>query len=84
MKRYRITYSRRDREYTSEGTLPELRDAFRYTLEKGASWQHEKGRKKINIHPATIGSLVQNLYNAENNAAADGYSGFWFEYEEIL
>lgn len=84
MKRYRITYSRRDREYVIEGTLPELCDAFKYTLEKGASWQHEKGRKKINTKPANIDSLVRNLYNAENNAAANGYSGFCFAYEELV
>ena len=83
---------------SSVGTIEDLNKYYGYTLEKGASWQHEKGNKKINRHPKGIKSLVTNLYNADNNAAADGYSGcryghidvtqdekdaYWAEREEI-
>ena len=60
---------------TRVGTLAELLECYSYTLEKGASWQHEKGNAKINRTPKTIKSLVSNLNNAVNNAAANGYAG---------
>ena len=44
------------------GTLEELIKTFSYTLEKGASWQHEKGNKKINRNPKNIKSLISNIY----------------------
>jgi mannosyltransferase OCH1-like enzyme len=56
-------------------TLEEAHEYFNYTLEKGASWSHEKGNKKINLKPKTIKSLISNLNNAVNNAAANGYAG---------
>jgi hypothetical protein len=64
------------------GTLEELIKYFSYTLEVGASWQYERGNKKINRNPKTIASLVSNLYNAKNNAAANGYSGYSFSVVE--
>ena len=57
------------------GTLEELIDSYSYTLETGRSYESEKGNKKINCHPRTIGDLVKNLNNAVNNAAANGYAG---------
>lgn len=60
------------------GTLKELIKMFSYTLEKGASWSHEKGNKKINRNPTNIKSLVSNLNNADNNAASNGYSGNYY------
>ena len=33
-------------ERISEGTLEELIESCRYTLECGKSWEHEKGNKK--------------------------------------
>lgn len=60
---------------TQVGTLDELVKCYSYTLEKGASWQHEKGNKKINRAPKTIASLITNLNNAVNNAAGNGYAG---------
>ncbi len=81
MKTYSIKQARRSaysgniRESVFTGTLEELVDKFSYTLEKGHSWEHERGNKKINMHPATIRSLISNLNNAKNNAAANGYSG---------
>lgn len=83
MKKYQITKSNYRSTYTQEGTLPELIQAYSYTLECGASWQHEKGNKKINKQPKSIKSLITNLYNAANNSAANGYSGYEFEYCEI-
>jgi hypothetical protein len=67
------------REYKQIGTLPELVQAYGYSLEVGQSWEYEKGNKKINRNPKSIKSLLTNLYNAKNNAAADGYSGSYFE-----
>jgi hypothetical protein len=61
------------------GTLQELVDAYSYTLECGASWQHEKGNSKINRNPGTIKSLISNLNKAVNNTARDGYAGVTFE-----
>ena len=78
-KRYKIRITRSGRfgnsypDRFAEGTLAELIEYFRYTLEVGKSWEHEKGNKKINMNPKSIESLLNNLYNAKNNAAADGY-----------
>ena len=82
---YRITKCRfRDnREYVQTGTIAELTEAYRYTLEVGADWSHEKGNKKINQSPKTIKSLVTNLENACNNAAANGYSGYMFTWHKV-
>ena len=86
---YRVTetksslYGGRTRTYKLEGTLEELIEAYSYTLEVGESWQHERGNRKINRHPKTIASLCNNLINATNNAAKNGYSGSFFTYERI-
>ena len=69
----------REREKTITGTLEELVERYSYTLECGACYQNEKGRKKINRHPATIKSFLTNLYNARNNAENNGYSGYYYE-----
>jgi hypothetical protein len=61
-------------EYKQTGTVEELIKCFSYTLECGASYQHEKGNSKINRNPKTIKSLITNLNNAVNNSAANGYS----------
>ena len=60
---------------TNPLTIEEAQEYYKYTLEKGASWEHEKGNKKINLKPKTIKSLINNLNNAVNNAAANGYAG---------
>jgi hypothetical protein len=61
------------RTYTSDPlTLAEAVKYYSYTLECGASWQHEKGNKKINRTPKTIASLISNLNNASDNAARNG------------
>jgi predicted CopG family antitoxin len=61
--------------FTMSGTLPELIEKVAYTLECGASYQHEKGNAKINPKPTNIKSLITNLNNAVNNSAANGYAG---------
>ena len=88
-KRYTITetkhsmsMSRPLREYKQTGTLEELKQAYKYTLECGKSYEHEKNGKKINTNPPTIQSLVKNLENAKNNSAANGYSGSYFSFVE--
>lgn len=67
------------REKVWTGTIDELTEIFSYTLEVGASWQFEKGNKRINRKPGTIQSLCKNLENARNNAARNGYSGYSYE-----
>lgn len=63
---------------TLYGTVAELTQKFSATLECGASYQHEKGNKKINRTPRGIKSLISNLNNAVNNSAANGYAGEHF------
>ena len=79
-KRYTIITNRRGRSSETSGTLEELIKYFSYTLEVGASWQHEKGNSKINRNPKNIMSLVNNINAATNNAAANGYSGTSYEF----
>ena len=71
---YSITSERNGRERSKSGTLAELIEYYSYTLETGKSYEHERGRKKINLNPKNIESLVQNLNNAKSNAAANGQS----------
>ncbi len=79
-KTYTITKTRdRGTALTFTGTVEELVQMFSYTLEKGESWQHEKGNKKINRKPKSAVSLVSNLNKAVNNAAANGYAGEYYE-----
>ena len=59
----------------AEGTLEYLIQYHSYTLECGASWQHEKGNKKVNCNPKTVAGLVRSLNIATNNSASNGYSG---------
>ena len=84
-KTYVITYTRTmsGRSYVSRPlTVAEAVSYFKYTLDSGASWQHEKGNKKINCNPKTIASLLTNLNNASNNSARNG-CGDYYEAEEV-
>lgn len=74
MKIYTVVKHRRGRQTETTGTISELLEYFRYTLECGKSWEHEKGNKKINLKPKTGKSLVTQLNNSEENSAANGYS----------
>ena len=78
-KVHTIIKHRRGQQTEISKTLPEFIQYFAYTLEVGQSWQHEKGNKKINRQPKTIKSLVSNINNAVNNAAANGHSDTWYE-----
>lgn len=71
-KQFTIIIDRRGTERTTSGTIPELVEYFKYTLETGASYQREKGNSKINTNPKSIGALVKNLNAAKHNAAANG------------
>lgn len=76
-KTYRIQRTKErtgDFSVTAPMTIAEAVKYYAYTLEKGASWQHEPGNAKINREPKTIASLIKNLNNAVNNAAANGYA----------
>jgi len=65
------------------GTLEHLaKEVFGYTLECGASYEWEKGRKKINLNPKTGKSLVTNLNNAVSNSAANGCASKYYELVE--
>ena len=75
MKTYTIKCTRGTSETTATGTIQELIAHYRYTLECGKCYENERGNKKINTEPKTIKSLVTNLNNAANNAAANGNSG---------
>jgi len=70
--------SRPTRYSYAEGTLEYLIKYFSYTLECGASWQHEKGNKKVNCNPKTVAGLIKSLNIATNNSAANGYSGTYY------
>lgn len=71
--------SRPTRYSYAEGTLEYLIRYHSYTLECGASWQHERGNKKVNRNPKTISGLVSGLNIATNNTAANGYSGTYYQ-----
>ena len=71
---YSITSERNGRERSKSGTLAELIEYYGYTLETGKSYERERGNSKINLNPKNIESLVQNLNNAKDNAAANGSS----------
>lgn len=78
-----ISVRHRDgRELKQTGTLEQLIKAFSYTLEVGKSWEHEKGRKKINTEPKNIKSLIDNINNAANNAAANGHADRYYKLGE--
>ena len=71
-------------EYFTEGTLEQLIESHRYTLECGYAYQQEKGNSKINISPKSISQLVVNLNKAVNNSAANGYAGVHYTYFETV
>lgn len=72
-------FGNRITERVHTGTLEELIEYYSYTLEVGASYQHERGNKKINCHPTTIRSLLSNIAKAKDNSACNGYSGYSYE-----
>lgn len=77
------TKDRTGQESVQTGTLVELVKAYSYTLECGASYSHEKGNAKINRNPKSIVTLINNLNNAVNNSAANGYAGKTYRSELV-
>lgn len=77
-KEYTILKTRRGVTREVTGTLEYLKKYFKYTLECGKSWEHEKGNRKINTDPKSASALVNNLNNAVNNSAANGCACEWF------
>ena len=75
---YTVDITRRDRTRSTSGTIPELLDYFGYTLEVGKSYEHERGRYKINMNPKTIQQLVDNLNKAASNGAANGAASTFY------
>lgn len=49
------------------GTLDELKGTFSYTFDCGASYNGQRGCKKVNPDPKSIKSLVDNLNKAAEN-----------------
>ena len=84
-KQYIITHTKSvsGRLYKSRPlTIAEAVEYYGYTLECGASYEHEKGNKKINRNPKTIASLIKNLNNASNNTSRNGW-GEYYTAEEV-
>ena len=86
IKTYKVTSTkyRTGRTYEKVGTLADLIQAFSYTLECGASYQHEKGNKKINCTPKSVAALVNNLNNAVSNSAANGCASEGYDWEPVV
>ena len=85
-KIYNIGYERccatsNPRTYFKKGTLEELINYFSYTLEKGASWQWDKGMKRVSLNPKTIKGLITALNNAVYNTQGRCYNQdyYWLE-----
>jgi hypothetical protein len=65
------------KNYQTSGTLPELIKYFSYTLESGASYNGDKGCKKVNRNPKTIKGLITSLNNAASNTSVHYQSKFY-------
>jgi len=79
---YTVIIDRKGRERPVTGTIPELLDYFGYTLEVGKSYEHERGRYKINMNPKNIQSLVDNLNKAASNGAANSAPSTYYSVGE--
>ena len=77
-KEITIIKNRRGSDTEVTGTVEYLTNYFRYTLEVGQSWEHERGNSKINTNPKSGEALVKNLNNAKRNSAANGNPAEYF------
>ena len=75
---YTVVIDRKGREKPVSGTMEELLGYFGYTLEVGKSYEHERGRYKINLAPKNVVQLVDALNKAKSNAAANGHSDTYY------
>lgn len=83
MKKFIVIKTRNDKDYELKPmTLPELVQYFNGTLEKGRSWQNERGNKKIPTKFTNIDRFIQALNDSENNAAANGFSGTYYSLKQ--
>ena len=78
-KVYTVSWDRRGKTSTKTGTIDELIEYFKYTLEVGQSWEHEKGNKKVNMNPKNGDQLVTALNTAKQNAAMDGNPDTYYD-----
>jgi hypothetical protein len=82
----KITHVRMMSESTqtqTSGTLQELIAYFKYTLESGASYNGDKGCKKVNCNPKTIKGLITSLNNASCNTSMHYQSKFYELVEDV-
>jgi hypothetical protein len=79
---YTVVIDRKGREKPVSGTMEELLDYFGYTLETGKSYEHEKGRYKINMNPKNAEQLVNALNKAATNAAANSSPSTYYSLGE--
>lgn len=66
-------------EYKQSGTLTELIEIYQYNLATGASYEHERGNKKIIMKPKTARSLVTQLNSASRNSSLSGNGSSFYE-----
>lgn len=82
LQKYVVIKNRRGiKKETQPHTLSELISLFQDALEKGKSWENEKGKHKISLNPETIDQLVSNLNRAANNSALNGKADCDYGYE---
>lgn len=84
MKTYTIIKTHRGRATETTGTLPELVEYFGYTLKAGASYNGQKGCKKVNDNPKTIKSLMTALQNSVYNTQGNCYEQDSYDYTEVV
>lgn len=81
-KKYTIVCYHRGRTTEYTGTVAELVETFRYTLECGHSWEREKGCKKVNPNPTTIKGLLRALDNSVYNTQSSCYDRDSYDLKE--
>lgn len=82
-KEYTVICHHRGRATEYTGTLEHLiKHVFGYKLTCGASWQHEKGCRKVNTNPKSGKGLVTALNNAAHNIMGSCYEPDWYELKE--
>ena len=82
MKAYTIIKTHKGKTTEITGTMPELIEHFGYTLKAGASYNGQKGCKKVNESPKTIKSLMTALQNAVYNTQGSSYEQDSYDYIE--
>lgn len=66
------------REYKHTGTLSELVEFYKGTLERGQSWVGRRpSNKNVNTNPKRIDSLVRALNMASHNSSVNGVGSYY-------